>query len=145
MRISWLLTDPAALEGTAYFEFLPGRYAGECWGPQSVFLTEEVFTHIEPIFEKHRPDFDHYAFTEIARSQWAPILADLSTMADFLASEPPAAEVCRQVGFFTAQDKDAFVQDFQRNIFQLRSTIAHLLRWIREKLESHDAISVLGM
>src|SRR5204862_292237 len=65
-KMSWLQTDAAALEGTAYFEFLPGRYAGECWGRQSVFLTEQAFAHIEPIFQKHRPDFDHYAFTEIA-------------------------------------------------------------------------------
>jgi hypothetical protein len=143
--MSWLLTDAAALEGTTYFEFLPGRYAGECWGPQSVFLKEERFAHIEPLFEKHRPDFDHYAFVEIARSQWAPIVADLSTMADFLASEPSAAEVSRHVGFFTAGDKDAFEQDLQTKVSQLRGTILDLLNWLREKLETHEAISVLGM
>jgi hypothetical protein len=143
--MSWLLTDPSALKGTVYFEFLPGRYAGECWQRGSIFLTEQAFAHIEPIFAKHRPDYDHYAFVEIPRSQWEPILQDLEAMAEFLHSRPAASEVCERVGFFAARNKEAFVQELESNVAQLRTTLVDLLRWIRDRLASNDAISVLGI
>ena len=50
-----LVTDIEELSGTDYFEFLPREYSGVCWNPDSVFLDEEVFTLIEPIFEKNVP------------------------------------------------------------------------------------------
>ena len=143
--MSWLLTDVGILKGTGYFELLPGRYTGKCWNAESVFLTEDAFAHVEPMVDKHRPGFDRYSFREIPRSQWMPIVADLSRMRDFLASEPTAADVCDQVGFHSASHKDVFVQDFGRNLSELHSTFADLVRWIREILKSHDAISVLGL
>jgi hypothetical protein len=143
--MSWLLTDVRTLRGTCYFEFLPGRYSNKCWSVDSVFLTEDVFAHIEPTFEKHRPNFGHYSFTDISRSQWSPIISDLTRMRDFLASQPVPAEVFGHVGFFTARHKDAFAEDFGRNVSELRSTIVDLVQWITRTLESHDAISVLGL
>jgi hypothetical protein len=140
-----MLTDVTALKGTAYYEFQPGRYAGQHRRPGSIFFTEQTFAYIEPIFERHRPDFNPYGPTAIARSQWRPILDDLSTTKDLLTSDPMPAEVFKQVGFLSAEDKDAFAKDFDANVSLLRSTIAQLLLWIRQTLEWTDAISILGL
>lgn len=62
-----LIRDLSELQGTYYFEILPGKYQDKCWNQNSVFMTEEVFGYLEPIFERRAPNFDHYAFVEIVK------------------------------------------------------------------------------
>jgi hypothetical protein len=57
-----LIRDKRQLEGTAYFEFLPGRYTGQHWNEKSVYLDEEVLGLIEKPFMDSLPSYDHYAF-----------------------------------------------------------------------------------
>jgi hypothetical protein len=52
-----LIQNLTELHGTCYFEILPGKYEGNCWNHNSVFLTEEVFGYLEPVFERNEPDF----------------------------------------------------------------------------------------
>jgi hypothetical protein len=117
--MSWVLTDAKSLEGTQYFEFLPGRYQAG-----SVFLTEEVFAHVEPIFERNRPDFDHYSFIEIPKSGWQPILKGLEDLRGFLALSPSESEVCSRVGFLSAEDKDKFLKELATNVEQFKQRSA---------------------
>ncbi|MEH1940550.1 MAG: hypothetical protein V7L01_10080 [Nostoc sp.] len=42
-----LIRSLSELDGTCYFEILPGRYEGNCWNQNSVFITEEVFGYFE--------------------------------------------------------------------------------------------------
>ena len=60
-----LIQSTAALEGTAYFEFLPGPYHGDHWGEASVFVQEQVFCLIESALQRHHPGFDHYSAATI--------------------------------------------------------------------------------
>ena len=104
-----------------------------------------MFAHVEPIFERNRPDFDHYSFVEIPNSGWRPILKELEDLQVFLALKPGDSEVCRRVGFLSAEDKDEFVTKFASNVEQLQTTVHELTVWIEKTLASHDSISVLGM
>jgi hypothetical protein len=38
-----LIRDRAELQGTCYFEIMPGKFHGKCWNEGSLFLAEDVF------------------------------------------------------------------------------------------------------
>jgi hypothetical protein len=50
-----------------YIELYPGPYREKCWCSDSVFLTEEAFAFVEPIFRRHTPNYDYYTFMELPR------------------------------------------------------------------------------
>ncbi len=110
-----IITDKNELEGTCYFEILPGKYKGQCWKDCSIFLDEEVFSLIEPAFERHVPNYDHYAFTDVSKEQWNMILNDL-----------------------ISQKLDSKREDTKKLIDEL--TV-----WVRSQLENEDYLAVLGL
>ncbi len=76
--MSWMIRDQSELESTCYIELLPGKYEGTSWNEESVFFDEECFGFIERKIVRHCPKYDHYSFTDINRSTWEFILADLN-------------------------------------------------------------------
>jgi hypothetical protein len=140
-----LYQDTAELDGTAYFELLPGPYRESCWGPDSVFLDEEAFGFIEPIFERLCPAFDHYAFTEIGRPLWHDILRELDARADMLRGDPSDEHVRATLGFFGLDTDNKFFARPTENKQALRELIEALAGWVRAKLQHNDVVSVLGL
>jgi hypothetical protein len=110
-----LIHDTAELDGTAYFELLPGPYRNQCWNPESIYLSESDFDLIEPLFARHESQFDHFAFTPILRSTWRPIIADLKQ--------------------FARDTEEATVA----------ACVSELVKWLERTLLTHDKITVLGM
>ncbi|MDY3555944.1 hypothetical protein R5W24_005090 [Gemmata sp. JC717] len=110
-----LIRDTAELSGTCYFEFLPGPYRGRCWNAGSVFLAEDVFGLIEPVIARHVPEFDHYSFVAVGRATWERVIPDLGREA--------AASADRAFGALAGE----------------------LAAWLREQLDDHECVSVLGM
>jgi hypothetical protein len=140
-----LYRDTAELEGTAYFELSPGPYRESCWGPDSVFLDEEAFGFIEPIFERLCPTFGHYAFTEIGRPLWHDILRELDARADMLRGDPSDEHVRATLGFFGLDTDSKFFALPTENKQALRELIEALAAWVRAKLQHHNVMSVLGL
>jgi len=110
-----LIRDKTELQGTCYFEFLPGPYRKKCWNEGAVFLAEDVFRLFEPIIARHEPRFDHYSFVGILRPTWERILPEF----DLLAAASDRGEVATLAG--------------------------ELAAWLRERLAEHECVSVLGM
>ena len=140
-----LFRSTAELEGTAYFELLPGPYRNSCWGPDSVFLDEEGFGFVEPVFVRWCPTFDHYAFTEIGRPLWGDILKELDALADLLRGEPSDENIRATFGFFFGDTEENFFAHPRENRKALREMIESLAGWVRTKLEQHDVVSLLGL
>lgn len=139
-----LLEDSRQLNGTLYFEFLPGRYAGRCWNEESVFMAEDVFRLIEFAFARHVPGYDHYAFMAIERKTWdavLPCLEGLSTRARSATSVD---------GLFCdgspgKRARDEFGSNFQKNAADLGEVTQALVTWLRRQLTERDVISLLGI
>jgi hypothetical protein len=140
-----ILRDPAALEGTAYIELLPGGYRDSCWNEGSVFLTEEVFGYFEPIIERHEPRFDHFAFVDVERSTWNAILDDLAGVARDLRAAASIEDVPPLVGFYYLGTKQEFAASFCENADALAALLDELGVWLREQLSRVEVIAVLGM
>jgi hypothetical protein len=64
-----LFTNKNELDGTCYFEFLPGKYQNKCWNDNSVFLSEDAVFIFEDLLKKTNESFDHYAFVYYTRNQ----------------------------------------------------------------------------
>jgi len=139
-----LVTDIEELSGTDYFEFLPREYSGVCWNPDSVFLDEEVFTLIEPIFEKNVPSFDHYAFQLIEAQAIEGIIQDLRTLLTSLpALTPDTVEEVLSMMFVNSAEN--FRSDFEINKIRTIKMIESLVDWLQKVAKDTDRVTILGM
>jgi len=143
--MSWMIADQDELEGTCYIEVLPGKYENECWNPQSVFFEEEHFGFIEPTIIRHCPEHDHYSFTDINKSTWQDILADLERLATGIGDSSRLSEIRNEVDVFFTTTERRFLESENENMSHLRETLVEFIRWVRTMLESNDTIAVLGM
>ena len=138
-----LHSDKASLDGTQYFEILPGSYLGEHWVEGCRFVDEYTFGLFEGVFEKHWQQYDHYGIVQVARPQWEDVLEDLAAFAHSLeaaGNSRVSLPYCQSVRI-----RDAFDQDFAANQRHLSALIASLVNWLRPTLAAHEVVSVLGI
>jgi hypothetical protein len=141
-----LIQDTAYLDGTAYFEFQPGRFKGDFWLAGSAFLPEEVFCYLEPTIRRHHPGFDHYAHVTIGSAAWNRIVQDLEGLTPVIRKAASVADLRRVgVGFHRPGVDVEFEDQFSSNADALATLIEELACWLREQLRTHTVISVLGM
>jgi hypothetical protein len=134
--------DRLMLDGTQYFELLPGRYDGKHWVPGARFIHEYTFSLIEGIFEKHLPDYDHYTFIEVLRPQWEPILRDLASLRTALEHEN--VNVTLPYGR-TLNVQPTFEETVETNQHALAVFLIDLETWLHQTLAVHEVVSILGL
>jgi hypothetical protein len=139
--MSWLVKDPKLLKGTEYFEFYPGPFEGNFWSRGSAFLAERVFGEIEHVFRYNHQGYDRDACTYITAREWEPILADLEQLADDVLTKPNKSKV--RSGLLSLPNDAG--RGIDQKAQKMRETILDLVRWIRTKLRSQDAICILGL
>lgn len=140
-----LIRDKAKVQGTCYFEFLPGAYREQCWNDGSVFLAEDVFGLIEPIIARHEPQFDHYSFVGIRRPTWERIIADLERLTERAERASGITDLAGEVEFYFTTTQAEFAREFRANADALARLARELAEWVQERLREHDCVSILGM
>ncbi|MDX2244531.1 MAG: hypothetical protein NW224_27975 [Leptolyngbyaceae cyanobacterium bins.302] len=140
-----LIQNLNELHGTCYFEILPGKYEGSCWNQNSVFMTEEVFGYLEPVFERNESDFDHYAFIEIKREIWLLIIKDFRSLIEALEQAQDVRELEGKMGFIFKDSIDRFASDFRSNAVDLIGVLREFSQWLENQLEVYDYLTVLGI
>jgi hypothetical protein len=133
------------VSGSLYFELQPGAYAGECWRDESVYVKEEVFAYLEVLVARHVPAFSHWAFTDVSREQWIPLLQDLAQFADGLDTAREMDDVRGELGSLFTDSKEQFAADFDSNARALAALIRDLVAWVNEQLKTHDGVAILGI
>ena len=140
-----LIRNKAELQGTCYFELLPGEYGGRCWNDGSVFLAEDVFGLVEPIVTRHEPRFDHYSFVGIPRPTWELIITDLERLAERAETAADVSDLRGDVGFVFTTTKGEFARSFRTNADALAGLAREIVGWVRENLQKHDCLTIIGM
>jgi hypothetical protein len=140
-----LIRDKGELQGTCYFELLPGEYKGQCWNDGSVFLAEDVFGLVVPIVTRHEPRFDYYSFVGIRRPAWERITADLERLAERAKAAAGVGDLRGEVGFIFSPTEAEFAQDFRANADALTRLARELADWVREQLREYECVSILGI
>jgi hypothetical protein len=139
------IADKSELDGTAYIELMPGKYKGVCWNDGSLFFEEEVFGYFEPCIERHVPDFDHYAFTEMNVNQCVLVASGLRDLAVLAQSAADIEQLQDHVGFIFQSSKHRFEEDFPENTSALATLAEELADWLMCQVSSHEQISILGI
>lgn len=115
-----LINQVSQLDGTQYFEFLPGPYKGRCFTDDSVFIEEDVFGIIEPIFQELVPKYQRNAFNKVLKEDWAKIVAEMQQQRVNIANSPNSdAELLAMIDQFTS--------------------------WVIKTLGTYEEISILGI
>ena len=130
--------------GTLYFEFAPGGYTGNHWQENAVYLSEEVFELIEPVFVKVIPSFGRYAPNEISRSNWELILMELQALKETLVKASTPADVGERM-WISEKFETPFSERFDDARFAVLKLITDLHAWLDVQLKSHEKVSVLGI
>lgn len=140
-----IIRDKSQLEGTCYFEILPGIYEGKCWGAESIYFEEEAFGFLEKIIESVVPEFDHFAFTEIEKEKWVTIIEKFRQLSSKLQSAKLPNEVEEGLCFFCKNTQQEFESQFDSNKKLLSEMINEFCSWLKAQLESSKCVSVLGL
>ncbi|KPF67744.1 hypothetical protein IP84_12480 [beta proteobacterium AAP99] len=140
-----LITSTKDLDGTQYFELMPGAYRGRCWNEGSIFIDEEVFGFLEPIFECRVPAFNHYAFSQADSTQCAKLASDLTQLAEQLDAAESMRALRSQLGFVFTTSEARFLQDFLANKVALAALARAVATWIRVCADRDGGIAVLGI
>ena len=140
-----LIHDANRLEGTAYFELLPGMYRNKCWNRGSVFLNEENFGYIEPMVESCVEKYDHYSFVEVNRDKCEKILAQLLSLKRAVHESDSIDDLDGKIGFFFADTRERFAKEFDKNKRDLEKMLSGLAGWIRQTIKEHERMSILGL
>lgn len=140
-----IIKNKSELEGTAYIELLPGAYHGICWNEGSVFFEEETFGYLELAMQKHAPEYNRYAFTEIKSDVWLEVIKDLNALKLLLQQAQSVSDLHDQVGFIFQNSEKRFAENFQTNKDALAGVIEELCHWLDEKARAHVCVTVLGL
>lgn len=140
-----LIRDVNKLEGTAYFELLPGKYKNKCWNKESVFLDEENFGFIEPIIESCVEKYGRYSLVEVNRERWERIIGELLSLRNKVRQSKRIDDLERDIGYFFTDTKERFAEQFHKSKKDFENMIGDLVRWIRRTLKEHERISILGL
>jgi len=140
-----IIFDRTELKGTCYIEVLPGKYNGECWNDNSIFLTERDFGYIEPIFQRCYPSYDHYAFNEMTREVWNKVFLEIEELKLYLSNSPSKKEISTRVGFIFNTTENEYMNTFDESNKLLIKFLDDFHRWASEKLNDYEYISVLGL
>ncbi len=136
--------DPSVLVGTQYFELVPGPYDGKHWGREARFIHEYTFAVIEGVFEKHAPNYDHFAIVEITRAQWALILGGLVKLRSDLTQAAESYRVTLPCGR-TLNVQSSFELNWRANQHSLTTLLSDLELWLHQTLMKCEMVSVLGL
>jgi energy-coupling factor transporter ATP-binding protein EcfA2 len=140
-----IIKNKSELEGTVYIELLPGSYHGVCWNESSVFFEEETFGFLELALEKHAPDYNRYAFTEIKLDAWLEVIKELQSLKLLLQQAKSVSDLRDYVGFIFQNSEERFAEDFQTNKDALAGVLEELCAWIDAKARAHGCVTVLGL
>ena len=140
-----IIRDQSKLEGTCYLEIVPGKYQKKHWQTGSLFIDEEVFGLIEPIFESFINGYDHYSVNEASKTEWLKIVNELENFNELLRSAKEFEDLFGKIGLIARGTRDKFQNNFEGNKKLLIQMNVELISWIRKVLETHGHITVLGI
>ena len=132
------------LEGTCYFEFLSGPYKDKCWLPDSVYISEDAFDLIEPIFNKRIKKFDHFAFNEATSEEIQAVCKDLDTIFQQLNKCENISQLENTIKVGEQATKE-LSEDFDQNLAIFKIMVKELTEWLKQNAKEKGVISILGM
>lgn len=140
-----IITDLSRLEGSCYIEVLAGDYKGQCWNQGSLYFREEVFGYFERIISQYQPDYDHYSFTSINKTQCLRIIEHLRWLEKTLAEAASLDDITAHIGFFFSDTDKCFESRFEDNKRALQQVTRQFCCWIETQLNHHQQITILGI
>jgi hypothetical protein len=141
-----LITNKEELEGTAYFELLPGRFNGKFWNNNAVFMSESSFGFMEDVINKHYADYDHYDCSmNIHRDIWMLIITNLQYRKAIIdeAMDPEVLiAACRFLDQYTIGN---LRKNWDNDKQEIQALFESTLSWLQQTLQMHEYIVLMGL
>jgi hypothetical protein len=95
--------------------------------------------------EKHAPEYNRYAFTEIKLDAWLEIIGELNALKLLLQKAQSVADLNDHIGFIFQNSEEHFAENFHTNKGALAGVIEELCVWVDAKARAHGCVTVLGL
>jgi hypothetical protein len=125
----------------------PGPYDGTRSIEESINVAESAFYFLEPAISSNCANYTgyaHYGVTTILREDWYRILDDWESLRARLEASR-GLEVLLHLHFLHRDAKKDFLSNVERNRIRLVRMIGELSDWLRIRLDTHAAVSILGI
>jgi len=136
------------LEGTDYFEFLPGTHNGKWWNDESAYLqTDEGFGFIWFVFDHYIKEFDYDGESKMEREDTQKIISALQELKHVMDQSRTAQLAVSMLpyGEFPMRSMPYIWRDWKAHQSQVENMIDDLCSWLTEVLKKHSEITILGM
>lgn len=138
-----ILTDLSLLDGTEYFELLPGKYKGVCWNNGSLFIDALYWSDfLDFVITKHVSAYDYYEFTYLYPNECISIAAELSKLSISISQVENFEDLQR------IRNIHYFSEEFNKNFALEKSFLSKfyliISQWLNEQGQS-DGATILGM
>ena len=141
-----LITNKEELEGTAYFELLPGRFNNKFWNNNAVFMSESSFSFMEDIVSKHYADYDHYSCSmNVHRDIWMLIITDLQYRKAIIDEAMDAEILISECSFLDNYTIGELRENWDIYKQQIQALFESTLFWIQKTLGMHEYIVLMGL
>jgi hypothetical protein len=139
-----LIKDTNHLEGTCYFEFLPGKYRNKCWNQGSVFLSEEAYDLLEACFSENIKGYDHYAFMEADQDAIEKIIHCLNKLEKQIEKSISAEGLSNSMKINNYQRSELEL-NWPESKYRLKAMVEDINHWLQKVIKENEVISILGM
>jgi hypothetical protein len=141
-----LITNKEELEGTAYFELLPGQFNNKFWNNNAIFMSEPSFCFMEDIVSKHYADYDHYDCSmNIHRDLWISIITDLQYRKAIVDEAMDAELLISECRFLYPYTIGELRKDWNAYKEKIQALFESTIDWLQETLKIHEYIVLMGL
>ena len=139
--------NKSELDGSCYFELLPGPFCGKWWNPGSVFISMDTWSsYVAPLIVGRVYDYDEHSEVEVPRELWIPVLRYLERLRRIVLDVESFWELDVETNL--ARRFDPFKQhdrDFPQKKAALLLFVDELHEWLTVTLTTHFSITILGL
>jgi hypothetical protein len=145
--MSYIIKNKSELHGTCYIELYPGRFYSDSlpWNESSIYFTEDDWELLGTVLRRHFPAYDPYGFQSFSKSDWEPILEDLTAIARRIERGAQIVDIREDISFESESGEEAFIAAEDENLAELKETIDEFVAWANENLEREQWLSILGL
>ena len=140
------LFDPAARDGTSYFEFHPKELPeiNACWLSGSMFLRDAAFDFFVECFHSANQSFDYFSFVRFGSRDISRLINELTVYLDTLKSAPTREQLfARYASMFSDEIWcEVTTQPLAEAVLGVGNTMR---RFVRSQTKESGCLWILGM
>ncbi len=139
-----LIKNKDVLWHTNYFEFLPGKFIGNMWNENSVFLDSESVFIFANEFYKVNPNYDPYFSIKFTKEQIKLLIFEIDNIIFKIRNNTYEVDFdTNMLSYLQIKNrKENEIRKYQNEILEMLNELSN---WLKETIQNHNEIWIIGL